>query len=101
MTVRTKPYVTPEEYLALERAAETRSEYLNGEIIGLTGASRRHSLITLNVGSELARQVEDRPCEFHVNDLRALIASRCPYSYLDVIVVFADPASTEPYSDPT
>jgi Uma2 family endonuclease len=99
MTVHTRPYMTPEEYLALERAAETRSEYLNGEIIGMTGASRSHSLITLNVGSELARQLEDRPCEVHVNDLRVLIAARRLYTYPDVIVVCGEPALTDRYRD--
>ena len=40
------PRYTPAQYLALERAAETKSEYLNGEIFAMAGASRRHNLIT-------------------------------------------------------
>ena len=35
-----KPYLTPEEYLALERQAETKSEYWQGEVYALAGASR-------------------------------------------------------------
>ena len=45
---------TPVEYLALERAAQTRSEYLDGEIFAMAGASRRHNLICLNVSSRLS-----------------------------------------------
>jgi Uma2 family endonuclease len=41
MAVHDKRYVTPEEYLALERVAERKSEYRDGEIVGMTGATRR------------------------------------------------------------
>ncbi len=99
MAVHTKNYVTPEEYLALERAAERKSEYRDGEIVGMTGASRRHSLITVNVGSELHRQLEDRPCEVHIAALRVLVAARRLYTYPDVIVVCGEPALADRYRD--
>jgi Uma2 family endonuclease len=99
MTVHTKPYLSRAEYLALERVAERKSEYLDGEMIGMTGASRRHSLITLNVGAELNRQLEDRPCEVHVNDLRVLVAASSLYTYPDVIVVCGEPELTDRYRD--
>jgi Uma2 family endonuclease len=99
MAVHDKRYVTPEEYLALERAAERKSEYRDGEIVGITGGTRRHSLITVNVSSELDRQLEDRPCEVHVNDLRVLVAARRLYTYPDVIVVCGEPALADRYRD--
>ena len=99
MAVHDQRYVTPEEYLALERAAERKSEYRDGEIIGMTGATRRHSLITVNVSSELNRQLKGRPCEVHVNDLRVLIAARRLYTYPDVIVVCGEPALADRYRD--
>jgi len=99
MAVHDKRYVTPEEYLALERAAERKSEYRDGEIVGMTGASRRHSLITVNVSSEFHRQLEDRPFEVHVNDLRVLIAASRLYTYPDVIVVCGEPALADRYRD--
>ena len=36
---------TPEEYLALERKATLKSEYINGEILAMSGASNAHNLI--------------------------------------------------------
>src|ERR1700726_351741 len=99
MTVHTRHYVTPEEYLALERAAERKSEYRDGEIAGMTGGTRRHSLITLNIGSELNRQLKGRPCEAHINDLRVLIAARRLYTYPDVIVVCGEPVLADRYRD--
>jgi Uma2 family endonuclease len=44
---------TPAEYLARERVAETKSEYVNGEILAMTGASRRHNLVTGNLFREV------------------------------------------------
>ena len=43
---------TPQEYLALERQAEFKSEYLDGIIVAMAGASRAHNLIAVNLGGE-------------------------------------------------
>jgi len=37
--------MTAEEYLAMDRAAEFRNEFLDGEIIAMSGGSARHSRI--------------------------------------------------------
>lgn len=55
--------VSPEEYLALERASPYKSEYFDGELFATTGASRRHNLISLNIGAELRAQLRHHPCE--------------------------------------
>jgi Uma2 family endonuclease len=99
MAVHDKRYVTPEEYLALERAAERKSEYRDGEIVGMTGATRRHSLIAGNIFAELRQQLRGRPCEAHINDLRVLIAARRLYTYPDVVVVCGEPALADRYRD--
>jgi Uma2 family endonuclease len=99
MTVHTKPYVTPEEYLALERAAETKSEYLDGEIIGMTGASRRHSLITANLIREIGQQMKGRPCEVLSGDMRIWVPATGLYTYADVVVVCGEPALADGYFD--
>jgi hypothetical protein len=40
-----KPYITPEQYLEIERAAEYKSEYFNGEMFAMSGESLNHSRI--------------------------------------------------------
>ncbi len=82
---------TPAEYLALERSAEERSEYLDGEIFAMAGASRRHNLICLNVGAELRAQLRERPCEVYVNDMRVRIVATGLYTYPDGVVVCGEP----------
>ncbi|MDB5385485.1 MAG: hypothetical protein JWM11_1131 [Planctomycetaceae bacterium] len=54
--------LTPAEYLKIERTAEFRHEYFNGEIFAMSGGSPQHSLIKVNVVSELRAQLKGRPC---------------------------------------
>jgi len=48
-------YISPEEYLKRERQAEYKNEYLNGEIFAISGASRKHNLITTNLSVTLGQ----------------------------------------------
>ena len=54
MASQPKPSYTPEEYLALEREAEFKSEYVDGYIVGMAGASEPHNLIVTNTVRELS-----------------------------------------------
>jgi hypothetical protein len=47
MFTQPKSFVTPELYLEIERAAEFRSEYYNGEMFSMAGASLNHGWIVL------------------------------------------------------
>ena len=78
---------TPEEYLALERHAEFKSEYLNGRIIAMTGGSPEHADVVLNIGSELRGRLRPRGCRVFVNDVKVRITSKAGYVYPDVMAV--------------
>ncbi|MDX6404184.1 MAG: hypothetical protein QOH70_1639 [Blastocatellia bacterium] len=65
MSLQFKPNLTPEEYLARERKAEYRSEYLHGQIFAMTVASHKHNLITANIFAELHRQLKGKPSEVY------------------------------------
>lgn len=83
--------ITPEEYLALERAAAFKSEYINGQIVAMSGASRRHNRITLSVGAALDAQLADRPCEVYACDMRVRVEASRDYTYPDVVAVCEEP----------
>lgn len=64
-TPAAQTYLTPEEYIALERKALpdseiVKSEYINGEIIAMSGASFAHNLITNNISGELRTRLKGR-----------------------------------------
>ena len=92
MSTQIQPrHATPEEYLAVERASETRSEYFAGDIVAMTGASRAHNLIVLNVGAELRAQLRGRACESYVEGMRVKVVAAGVYTYPDVVVVCGEP----------
>ena len=87
MSTLAQQYYTPEEYLALERKAEYKSEYINGEIYAMSGASRAHILITVNLTRELSTQLRGRPCEVYASDMRVKVSPTGMYTYPDVAAV--------------
>ena len=78
---------SPEEYLALERKADDKSEYVNGQIIAMAGASRQHNLIAGNFYREVSQQLRGRPCEAYISDIRVKVSRTGLYTYPDVVVV--------------
>lgn len=87
MSVRPVIRYTPEEYLETEREADYRSEYFDGEIFAMSGATRKHNLIGGNVFADLHGQLRNRRCEVYMNDMRVKVRPTGLYTYPDVVVV--------------
>ncbi len=82
-----KPHVTVEEYLILEREAEDKSGYYNGEIFAMAGASRMHCLISSNAIRELGNRLRGKGCTPYGSDLRIEIPATGLFTYPDVSVI--------------
>lgn len=82
--------LTPEEYLVIERAAERKSEYYDGRMFLVSGASRPHVLITMNLVRDLGNQLLDRPCEVYALDMRLKVTAAGLHTYPDVTVACGD-----------
>ena len=78
--------ITEAQYLALDRAAEFRSEFVNGEMFAMSGGTNRHGRIQRNLIVELGLALEDSTCEPFGSDSRVRLSSRA-YVYPDVTVV--------------
>lgn len=87
MSLQPKPHLTPEDYLAIERSAEFKSEYFDGEMFAMSGASEAHNLIVVNTVRELSNQLKKRPCKLFANDMRVKVSPTGLYTYPDMIVV--------------
>lgn len=98
-TVPEKKLLTPEEYIIFEREAEFKSEYRNGQIIMMPGASREHVLIAGNIFGELYIQLLERTSEVYVNDMRVKVSDSGLYTYPDVIVVCDEPRFEDGHFD--
>ncbi len=77
--------LTPEEYLAFERKATTKHEYLNGQIVAMSGASREHNLIAGNMFNGLYTQLIDGVCETYISEMRVKNYQTHFYTYPDII----------------
>jgi Uma2 family endonuclease len=65
----------------------------------MTGASRRHNLISVNISAELRQQLKGRTCEAYASDMRVRIPSKRMYTYPDVVVVCEEPQFEDDYLD--
>ena len=83
--------MTEAEYLTIERAAESKSEFFNGEMFAMTGASRRHNLIVGNTHRSIHEQLTDRPCEAYASDMRIKVDESGLYTYPDISVTCENP----------
>jgi Uma2 family endonuclease len=83
-------HYTPEEYLELERAAEFKSEYLDGQIYAMAGASPTHSAILFNLNGQVAPRLK-QPCRGFSNDTKVQTSYSGLYAYPDLIVVCGEP----------
>jgi len=99
MSRQTKIHVTPEEYLAFERSAEFKSKYFDGEIFAMTGASRRHNLISTNLLREFSQQLRTHQCEVYPSDMRVRIPAANIYTYPDVVIVCGEPEFEDDHVD--
>ena len=91
MSTAAKSRHTPEQYLAIERAAVFRSEFFRGEMFAMVGASRKHNLIAGNIFGELRQQFKDRKCEVYQSDMRVKVNATGLHTYPDVVATCDEP----------
>ncbi len=105
MSAQSQPRLTPEQYLEIERAAQdVRSEFYNGRMYAMSGASYRHVMIISSLSHHLRKALANRDCSVGTNDLRVRVSSQGLYTYPDVVVVCGQPkfadGSTDTLVDP-
>src|SRR2546430_8597585 len=90
--------MTPEEYLRLERAAETKSEYDDGVIYARAGANERHSLIVGNLLWSLGNRLPSG-CRALPSDMKVRILNPMRFYYPDVSVFCGTPRFADDETD--
>jgi len=79
--------MTEEEYLAFERASNERHEYVNGQIVAMSGGTGSHNAVTNSIGAELRVALRGRNCRSYSPDMRVYIPLTERYVYPDASVV--------------
>lgn len=97
MSTSPKSFLTPEQYLEIERRAEFRSEYYQGEMFpmgepfAMAGARRNHNLLAGNAFAQVHAQLRRRPCEVYSNDMRVRVGTAEFYTYPDIAIICGEP----------
>ena len=99
MSTTTGVRLTAEEYLRLERLAERKSEYFEGEILPMPGVTREHNIINGNLVFELKDQLSGRPCEVYFCEMRVKVPATESYAYPDVAALCGEPVFEDAKSD--
>ena len=91
MSTAEKLFFSPEDYLTRERQATFKSEYYQGELFAMAGASEQHNLIVSNSIITLGTQLKKRPCRVYPSDLRLLIPNTGLFTYPDLMIICGEP----------
>jgi len=99
------PLVTIEAYLQREEAAQERHEYLNGVVVAMSGGTRQHSQVKMNLYRELGNRLRGKDCEPYDNDYRISVQSQDCYFYPDASIICGevevDPHDKNAATNPT
>jgi len=86
--------MTVEEYFAFDEASEYKNEYIDGEVIPMTGGTLHHSAIMANAMGELRQRLKQSQCQVHTSAMRVRIGPT-RYLYPDFSVVCGAPATDD------
>jgi Uma2 family endonuclease len=98
MSTLPKSFLTPEQYLEIERKAEFRSEYYNGEILAMSGGSRWHDRIAAQLTMLVQLHLRSKRCEVFTSNMRVLTPTGL-YTYPDLSVASGEPDFMDPHVD--
>ncbi len=84
-------YISPDEYLAIERASAEKHEYYDGYVIAMGGARLKHIQIASNLNAEIGPFLKNKECQFLPTDMRVVTPGRDSYMYPDAIIVCGEP----------
>jgi Uma2 family endonuclease len=91
--------LTEAEYLDIERRAEFKSEFLDGEMFAMSGGTRSHNLIASNLIRAIGNQLDGCPCVVYTSDMRVKVQPDGLYTYPDVSVACGEEKFTDEQGD--
>ena len=88
-------YISPDEYLAGERAALEKHEYYQGEVFAMSGASLQHNVIFSNLFTDIGSKLKGKGCKPYGSDLRIHIPRNTLYTYPDISIICGEAHLTD------
>ncbi len=91
--------LTVEEYLASEELASVRHEYVSGRTFAMTGGSKRHNTISLNIAATMRNLLKGSGCKVFIADVKVRANAANSFYYPDVMVVCGTAGNDEFYTE--
>jgi Uma2 family endonuclease len=105
MSAAPKPRLTSNEYLEIERRAQFKSDFFNGEMFAMGRVSLEHNRVKENLIGELGIRLQGGPCQTYSSDQRVLVEATGLYTYPDIVILCgpatSDPADRDTLTNPT
>ena len=87
--------LSTEEYLQMERNAPFKSEYFNGQVYAMSGASIAHNDIVTNLIYLIRSHLKGKSCKVYPSDVRVKTPAWPSYFYPDVSIICGKPEIVE------
>ncbi|MBS3027719.1 MAG: Uma2 family endonuclease [Dolichospermum sp. DET50] len=84
-------YYTPEEYLELEEKSEVKNEYIDGEIIPMSGGTTNHNEIAGNFYLHFKLKMRNQNYKIYMGDVKLWMSRYQIYTYPDIMVIQGEP----------
>jgi len=94
-----RKHLTQEEYLAIERVAQWKSEYYQGEMFAMAGGSEAHNRLIVNFTGELFGRLKGSSCFVNSSDLRVQVSKSGLYTYPDLTIVCGESQFADSFKD--
>lgn len=91
MSAQPKLKYSLDEYLELDRNSEERLEFWDGEIFNMSGVSRNHGLVEMNISIFLGARLMAKGCQLLPANIRIKVPSMPPYRYGDLSALCGQP----------
>lgn len=89
---RRKNFISFEEYVLGEEMADERHEYINGQVVEMTGASDNHELVAMNIAGTIHAYLRGRGCRVYKGDMKLRFkAGSVDLGYYPDVMVVCDP----------
>ena len=97
--VATEPVrLTLQEYLAWELSQETRHEYVHGLVLAMSGASRAHATIVMNLSALIKPKLRSSACDAFASDMKVIAPNQKSCRYPDFLVTCDERDKVDPYA---
>lgn len=90
IAIKSNNYLSPEEYIELERHSDIKHEYIDGKIYAITGGTKAHNIISLNLAMILKEQLTGSNCQIFMSDIKVNISEQKRFFYPDIVVTCED-----------